>query len=67
MTKVLVAKNSNQQLLDYAVENIKEWHESYYYLRSDESLYPLFYTECNDWKVDKSSTQSYWTIYSGLI
>jgi len=36
--------NPNQQLLDYAVENIKEWHPHHTCLRSDRSAYPLFYT-----------------------
>jgi hypothetical protein len=39
--------NPNQQLLDYAVENIKEWHDSYNYLRSDKTSQPLFYTQHN--------------------
>lgn len=35
---------SNQELLSWAVENIKEWDEDYTHLRSDKSTNPVFYT-----------------------
>ena len=43
--------NPNQQLLDYAVENIKEWHDYYPCLRSDSSSKPLFFTSENGWNI----------------
>lgn len=50
----------NQQLLDYAVENIKEWHQEYNFLRSDSSAAPLFFTKKNDgWDIGKVFTEEW--------
>lgn len=36
--------NPNQELLDWAVENVKEWDDEYTHIRSDSSSLPVFYT-----------------------
>mgnify|MGYP000594357328 CR=1 FL=1 len=41
--------NPNQQLLDYAVENIKEWYYGYTDLRADTSAKPLFFSVGDSW------------------
>ena len=56
MTKVLVAKNPNQQLLDYAVKNIKEWPSKYPHLRADSSSKSLFFSAGDDWSIGNN----YW-------
>ena len=43
--------NPNQHLLDYAVENIKEWDKFYPCLRSDSSSKPLFFTSEKGWDI----------------
>lgn len=35
---------SNQELLSWAVENIKEWNDDYTHLRSDDSRHSLFFS-----------------------
>lgn len=43
--------NPNQELLSWAVENIKEWDDDYTHLRSDSADYnSLFYTRGTSWK-----------------
>lgn len=34
--------NTKQELLDWAVDNIKEWEQEYTHLRCDKSTYPFF-------------------------
>lgn len=43
--------NPNQELLDFAVENIEGWDEGYTHLRSDRSVAPLFFTERGEWYI----------------
>jgi hypothetical protein len=47
--KEVTMTNPNQQLLDYAVENIKEWDDHYPCLRADSSSVSLFYTDRSGW------------------
>lgn len=59
----IATRNQNQQLLDYAVENITEWHKDYNWLRADESLYSLFYTSHDGWYLESYRTR--WACDSG--
>jgi len=50
---------SNKELLDYAVENIKEWDDDYTHLRSDDSNSPLFFSKNDIWMIYKDGTWTY--------
>lgn len=50
--------NPNQELLDFAVENIEEWNYEFTHLRSDNSVTPLFYSTGDTWQ--KSSFDEDW-------
>jgi hypothetical protein len=43
--------STNQQLLDYAVENITEWATGFTHLRADTSTNPLFFTVGEKWTI----------------
>lgn len=54
--------NENQELLDWAVTNIKEWNEEYTDLRSDNTVTSLFWTTNRHWFVHDTGD---WRDYGG--
>jgi hypothetical protein len=52
--------NPNQELLDWAVDNIREWDEEYTHLRSDDYYKSCFYTSGDEWDVEILDHQYFW-------
>lgn len=48
---------SNQELLSWAVENIKEWNGDYTHLRSDACVEPFFTDMCYCWYIHGNNTE----------